>query len=40
VVAQAGIAPLGGNPPMQAWNHVIDTNPDPTLTDFLLCVVC
>jgi NAD(P)-dependent dehydrogenase (short-subunit alcohol dehydrogenase family) len=26
VVARAGIAPLGGNPPMQAWNDVIDTN--------------
>jgi SDR family mycofactocin-dependent oxidoreductase len=26
VVAQAGIAPLGGNPPLQAWNDVIDTN--------------
>jgi SDR family mycofactocin-dependent oxidoreductase len=26
VVAQAGIAPLGGDPPLQAWNDVIDTN--------------
>jgi SDR family mycofactocin-dependent oxidoreductase len=26
VVAQAGIAPLRGNPPLQAWNDVIDTN--------------
>jgi SDR family mycofactocin-dependent oxidoreductase len=26
VVAQAGIMPLGGNPPMQAWTDVVDTN--------------
>ncbi|MEV0972406.1 mycofactocin-coupled SDR family oxidoreductase [Microtetraspora glauca] len=26
VVAQAGIMPLGGEPPMQAWTDVIDTN--------------
>jgi SDR family mycofactocin-dependent oxidoreductase len=26
VVAQAGIAPLGGRPPMQAWTDVINTN--------------
>jgi SDR family mycofactocin-dependent oxidoreductase len=26
VIAQAGIAPLGGTPPMQAWSDVVDVN--------------
>src|SRR5260221_4126972 len=31
VVAQAGIPPMQGEPPLQAWTHALETNPGGTI---------